>query len=327
MERWQGYSPFGTTPSDAAVDVVRQVFTEAVLRRIAAVSRPLGSEYDGAGQIIRRRAEILDWRRPLEAGHLDLRRRAWTTYVAHAALEGLLDADLNERLVSPDDDQFRGALAECMACWFFAERLQVRLRRSETQVGKRSPDFHTHENVRVEVKAPYVPVPGNAWSGDDRAVIRKATQDAAGQFVHGTINVVLLAPLLRTPVHVERSQLVAALLGEWKLAVPIAMVPGEVVPESYGKFDQNGKMARFRRMSDGFAKPDLTRVSAVAVLEDGAYWTDDRQLELRHFVHVVHNPFVPEGCRLPKELFGEYPQLVVSGPEEMSWTDGAPIFP
>ena len=54
---------------------------------------------------------------------LRARRAAFETYVEAARACGVLDTNLCGRLRSVDEDSFRAALSECLACWLFAGML------------------------------------------------------------------------------------------------------------------------------------------------------------------------------------------------------------
>ncbi len=58
---------------------------------------------------------------------LRARRAAWETYLDSADACGLLDVDLLARLRGRDDDDFRGAIAECLSAWVLSTCLGYRL--------------------------------------------------------------------------------------------------------------------------------------------------------------------------------------------------------
>ncbi len=241
-------------------------------------------------------------------------RDAWWAYIEHADAVGLLDHDLLRRLTSTDDEAFRGALAECRTSWFFAEKLGLHLRRHVGAGG----DFDDGGQLRVEVKAPYVPLRSIAWSGNDSDVLAKCIKRAGEQFEEGMMNVLIICPILRTPVwmETETDQLVEAALGEWAISVPVSLdgsEPGEARPV----FWQNGKLARMFRTGEGEFSPDHRRVSAVATIEEAARPGADG-LVIHHLSHLVHNPFAT--VRLPETTFAGRPQLVIRD-AGMSWIE------
>jgi hypothetical protein len=69
---------------------------------------------------------------------------------------------------------------------------------------------------------------------------------------------------------------------------------------------------------DGETTTDLTRIGAVMTIEERYRDTDDGEVEVRHSVIVVHNPFAEK--RISPSLFGGVPQLVPEG-TQMRWTD------
>jgi hypothetical protein len=132
------------------------------------------------------------------------------------------------------------------------------------------------------------------------------------------MNLLVLVPQLRTPVHLHRGQLVEAVLGQRALSVYVSL-DGSEPPPPEPTFIQNGKLARLRTGKDGSTTTDLTRVGAVMTVEQRYRDTDDGEVEVLHSVIVVHNPFAEK--RLNPSLFGGVPQLVPEG-AQMRWTDG-----
>ena len=158
-----------------------------------------------------------------------------------------------------------------------------------------------------------MPVPGPAWSGDDTAVLRQCIQNAGGQFKKNMVNVVVVAPLLRTPVWMQPDQLVKATIGEWAMTIPVSLDRAVPAPPPTARFLQRGKLAQ---LHEGGTRAHLTRVSAVACFEEETMLGKEGVV-LRYYVHVVHNPFAAKP--LPSALFGNRRQLVVSKAGEMNW--------
>jgi len=310
--------------ADIVPEYVTAMYTPEVLARLRAVSRPMVSAHDHAGESVRRRHLIFS-SEALTRESLRLQRSAWWRYLAHAAAQDLIDNDLKGRLTDTDDDNFRGALAECFTSWFFAQKLGIDLRRHRTDGGP-GPDFEGGGNIRVEVKAPHVPIVGTEWSGDDAGALRECVAKAGRQFQAGMVNLVVVVPLLRMPLFIERNQLSRALIGDYALSVPIALDGAGPATEPTNVFLQNGKLAKLFPKKQGGFGADLTKVSAVVAIED-EFVRSDHGFALQHSVHVVHNPFAPQGCRLGCEVFAPSPQLSIDDQGEMAWTDGAPVFP
>jgi hypothetical protein len=289
---------------------ISRLYTPEVLSRLAGIKR-VPSE-DAAADSVRQRHIIFSGEE-LPGHALRVRRAAWWMYLEHAASVGLFDEeDLRQRLVDVDDENFRGALAECVANWYFAKRLGVDLRRHEGD-GARHADFEGAGDLHVEVKAPYVPVPGPRFSGDDAAVLRHCLQEAGRQFKKNIVNVVVVVPLLRTPVWMDPDQLVKATIGEWAIVVPVSLDPAVPAPPRTMRFLPRGKLAA---LHDGGTRTHLTRVSALACIEEETMLGKEGVV-LRHYVHVVHNPFAANP--LAPTLFGDRRQLVVSSAGEMNW--------
>ena len=271
----------------------------------------------------------------MRVARLRARRAAWEAYVEAAETIGLLDdSELLNSLRAPDYDAFRGALAECCVAWFLSGRLALAVsgkppgRAARGAKGPRKLDLRTEiagEEVRLDVKAPFVPRLNRCWSGDDAAAVSKCVKSAAEQFERGCINVVAIVPKLRTMIADDRLQLVNALIGEHAITVHVSLDPKAPRRPSEPTFLPIGQLAKLWRGEGGTFTPQFTRVSAVVSIEEEP---NTREFEngtiesfIEHTVRVVHNPFADK--RLPRSMFHEFPQLVVSDSgDEMAWTDG-----
>jgi len=134
-----------------------------------------------------------------------------------------------------------------------------------------------------------------------------------GQFKKNMVNVVIVVPLLRTPVWMQPDQLVKATIGEWAIVVPVSLDPEVPAQPRTTRFPQRGKLAQ---LHDGGTRTHLTRVSAVACIEEETMLGEEG-IVLRRYVHVVHNPFA--AMPLASTVFGGRRQLVVSSAGEMNW--------
>lgn len=137
-------------------------------------------------------------------------------------------------------------------------------------------------------------------------------------FLHAErANLLVLAPVIRTPVAWDRDQLVKAVIGEQALAVYVSL-DGTEAPPPEPTFLQTGKLAKIHRGKDGQATTDLTRISAVMSVEAFERDDDEGNVYTHHFALVVHNPFA--AVPLSSDLFGDMPQLI-HGDGEMYWND------
>jgi hypothetical protein len=139
-----------------APDAVSLVYTADVLGALATIRRPTAHPADHLAEPVRQR-HIMFSDVPVKGNAFRSLRAAWWSYIVHADAVGLVDDDLRQRLTSVDDDAFRGALAECQTCSFFDHKLGIHLRRHHGAGG----DFDDGAELRVEVKAPYVPLLGD----------------------------------------------------------------------------------------------------------------------------------------------------------------------
>jgi hypothetical protein len=298
------------------------LFPQSVRERLAAVKRPPASEWDSAGIPVRERHRIVAPLGPRSLPYRGAYRRVWARYLAAAEAAGLLNAEIRSRLTGDDDENFRGAMAECLTAWFFAQRLNHEVRSRPEGTATKNVDFEITApggiSVRAEVKSPYVPLTSDFWAGNDAGVIRRCLEDAGRQFKKTHANLLVVVPLLRNPVYLARSQLVEALIGQWAWSVPIIIEPSDDRHETETIFLQNGKLAKRWPTPTGGVTTDLTRVSAAMTIEEKLI-DDNGDLRVDHAVSVVHNPFAARP--IASIHFGHLPQLVlVAG--RMTWTDG-----
>ncbi len=264
-------------------------------------------------------------------------RAAWETYVYSAYACGFFTGhkgkDLRGRLASSDPENFRSAMAECMACWFLAGRLRLPVSGDARGRGKKILDMRTvigGQDVGVEVKAPYreCPSDGQPWFGHDGDLIKKALDAANKQFADKVPNILVLAPEFRTPVHELRQQLVSPLYGEEKITCTIDTRTGTPAGPVTTEFSPEGKLLRTRQPNGAkikpTGKPGFTRVSAIVVIEEVIRekcfppirgWVD-------HKVLVAHN--LHAARPLSPEIFREYVQFTDVG-KGYGWSDGAPL--
>jgi hypothetical protein len=155
-------------------------------------------------------------------------KSAWEVYLFAAFACGLFEnphgADLKARLTGTDDENFRSAMSECLAAWYFAGRLRLRIEpRPEGRPG------HPLEfvirvpagDINVEVKAPYRPITDDVWWGDDADLLQSALRSANKQFEAGASNLLVIVPTLRVSVFERRTAIERAFIGETIIQIPI----------------------------------------------------------------------------------------------------------
>jgi hypothetical protein len=162
-------------------------------------------------------AKPSDWRLDvLQSGGLNQSSRnkwlrvvksAGEAYLSAAFACGLFEGpdgtDLRCRLTGLDDANFRSALSECFAVWYFAGRLRLEIeprpggkRRNPLEFLVKLPDG----NIKVEVKAPRREIKGKSWWGNDSASLQGVLQKANKQFSPYDCNLLVIVPTLRVPV-------------------------------------------------------------------------------------------------------------------------------
>jgi hypothetical protein len=308
------------------MDALPDVFTPEVVDRLASVRNP--------SDTLRMRVETLtacgpacstDPRVIHNVRWLRAQRAAWEAYVSAAFACGLMEGergvDLRQRLTDTDDDNFRGAMAECMTCWFLGGKLRLHVQ--PTAVGRpgKAPDFSIvtdREAIPVEVKAPYVPMPqATVWCGDNADVLARTLDQANQQFAVGHANVLVIVTNSDNPLFGGRDELIKAFFGEDTYQITYNRQTGETVDER-SVFSPRGKFLKLW----GNSTPRFTRTAAVVRLREASR-TERGQSWIEPEWVVLHNPFCPNPVR--PNLWGDRPQLVVDG-DVMRWTDGSPAM-
>jgi len=299
------------------------LFTDEVLASLLNVQRPPASPWDDGGIPVRRRHEVVRCTGPEPWRSGWALKRAWEGYLSAANECGLLaDAELRANLTGGDDESFRGAMAECLVTWFVLRKLGMAVTPKPEPKAQKNVDFAARSGsleVFGEVKSPYVPLLNCVGSGDDSRNLRACVEAAGPQFKKGRCNVLFLAPVLRTPIYMNRDQLVKAVVGEQALAVYVSFDPHRPAPPPEPTFLQTGKLARLHPQKDGSIRTDYTRISAVVSVEEILFEAATGERTVDHKTTVVHNPFAE--VALPPEAFGAYPQLVKRADGNMEWTD------
>ncbi len=212
-------------------------------------------------------------------------KAAWETYLYAAFACGMFAGekgrDLLGRLRGVDDDGFRSAMAECMACWFFSGRMNLPVDANASGRGSRNLEMWIATKagrIGVEVKAPLREAPTHAprrstgcWVGDDADKITQCLKSANRQFDTNSRNLLVIAPRLRMRMFSQRHDLVKAIYGESKIVVPINIQTGEPGPTGVeffpdGKFFNTARPGGKPLKADGL--PGYRRISAVVTIEE-----------------------------------------------------------
>jgi hypothetical protein len=319
-------------------DPLRAVFSRDIVERLRNTSNP-------SKQLLHRIAILeasgpppSDPRRARTLRYLRARKAAWDTYLyaafACGFFEGEHGLDLQARLRGRDDDVFRAAMAECLACWFFAGRLKLRV--EPRPLGRKGKTLDLlvklpEGSITVEVKAPYKESPASgSWVGDDSSVLQRSLEDANKQFPQHGRNLLVIVPRLRTPVFTCRNQLIRAFYVTEKIVVPVNPQQSlqdppfwlENLPE--GKFLQTTSQSGETIKADG--KPAFTRTGAVVLLEEDFWecYVRENDFPVTHNVLVLHNPHATKP--IPQNIWQGCVQFL---PKDgyMVWTDGHGLHP
>jgi len=258
---------------------------------------------------------------------LRAQRAAWDVYLytafANGLFEGTEGAELRGRLTSPDNDDFRSAMAECIACWVFSGKFKMELDVRPSGRRNKKLEFIAKSDVQdlyVEVKSPYREKPNQGWSGDDSDLIESCLIEATNQFEKGLCNILVIVPSLRIPVYSLRGQLIKAFYGEEKFVFDIDVEKGCATGPAEVKFFPEG---RFLKTWKPEKAPRYKRVSAVLTIEERLR-EGSRSIWFDHNILLLKNPCAEVSCDL--RILRDIPQFAQVG-DYMKWTDGKKLFP
>jgi len=220
-----------------------------------------------------------------------------------AAKCGLMDGQKGERtkadLSSGTEKEFRSAMAECKACWFFSSRcgLKTRFVSEQTDDGIKTPDLEVtlpdKKPLYVEVKAPlkeFDDSNGRFGFGGNERKLQNIMDKANRQFPEDTMNLLFIDSYLKSdPLYYDTRQLEIAFYGDhyfkWLLSNR-----GHVGEPQIG-FKPTGK---FLRPTKENRNPGFTRVGAVVVLESAVFDGDRRAEHLIAYNPFARNPLFPD---------------------------------
>ncbi len=207
------------------------------------------------------------------------RKAAWEAYINAADQLGFLDNDRISRLRSDRDSDFRGAMAECLAIWYFHVIIgQVLSKHSKREF---QCSFR-NSAINVEVKSPIsdlVSTNQARFAGNDSQLIQNTLKLACKQLNKNEPNIVVFVAELKEPVTLQmfRNPFFAALYGQDVIKFEVGN------PESVrNEFKPDGKWIK--------ANPEFTRIGAVVCLQEKIIDKYERHV-IVHEAYVFHNPF------------------------------------
>jgi hypothetical protein len=295
-------------------DPFRAVFTEDVIARLQSRQNPSDQ--------LQHRLKVFaaDGQQP---GLYAVRRRslkaAWDVYLHAAFVLGLFEGEhgteLLSRLTGVDDESFRSGMSECLAAWYLAGPLGLKVEpRPEGRPGH-PLEFvirHPDGDISVEVKAPYRPMlsEGFVWF-DDSDMLVGTLREANKQFAKNSKNLLILIPQMSVQITEDfRSPLEKAFIGETMITVPIdPKTGGPAGPVTY-PFQERGQLTR-----SGKEPPRFTRVSGVLYLGE-MFSGDYRSIE--HLALLVYNPNAP--LSLPSDIWKDTRFFSRQG-DQWAWSD------
>jgi hypothetical protein len=259
-------------------------------------------------------------------------KAAWEAYITAAHACGFFDdddgRDLIKRITGIDDDNFRSALAECKACWFFAGKLHYKVIPRPFGRNGRKLDLLVQigdSSLYVEVKAPYKEFDEEGFWDDDFVKISSCVGQANKQFAKRKDNILFIAPELRFKLYYSRYNLIKALYGRKGISIVFNNTTGEAIGDPYPVFNPNGRFLNRILTNGKLGTPGYTRLGAVVSFEE-AYGKSqlpskpdlDDKIWIYHKVLVAHNPFASNP--ISKEIWRDCIQLVPEN-NTMRWTD------
>lgn len=252
-------------------------------------------------------------------------KAAWDTYIHAAYVCGLFSgksgSDLIGRLTDTDNDNFQGAIAECLACWLFAGKFKMPVNPRPKGNADHELEFIATSDtgeLHVEVKSPYRSFSRDLWSGDDSDKIEGCLESANKQFRKDSKNVLVLVPSLRLPLYGARGSLIRALYGEEKFVMQFDPQKGEAIGPTTLEFFPEGHFLKFRK-DEG--KPRFTRTSLVLSVEEKY---NERYSFVDHNILILHNPCALQPCEDLR--LGDFPEFKRHG-DYLRWSDGHQLFP
>jgi hypothetical protein len=327
-------------------DHLSSIFTPEVLahfRRAADRSEELAHRIG----VLTARGVVEDDRRLFhQNAMLRARRASWDAYVGAAIVCGLFDGqqgrDLLSRLRSSDERNFRGALAECMACWLFAGRLGLptgaRPRGREGRVLELFVEISSSV-LCVEVKAPFAyasePVPNQLGVKP----LQNALEEANRQFADDATNVLVISGVCQR-IDFPRHELEMAFLFNRLVGFKIDRRTGSKAGAIEAMFHPRGFLRRAHAdggllLPDG--QPRYTRAGAIVYVQERLVERGDPWLanfwSVEPDILVLHNPEAERP--VPDDIWRAHPQYRPARrglPEEGvieyagGWSDGKGMF-
>jgi hypothetical protein len=269
-------------------------------------------------------------------------KASWEAYLAAGDSCGLFDGnrgnDMRARLTDRNPGNFRSALAECLACWFLRCHLGLHVEPDTAGRGAKNCDMHLRLDdlsVGVEVKAPFrARSPnGEGWCGGEDDKLSEAINAANKQMDDRCPNLLVLVPDLRTSICEARTDLLRAAFGVTYGTLDVDPITHQTGPFRL-EFDAAG---RFLRPQKPGGLPGCQRISAILCIEPQTITTNCRsildlwffdcqrsQAVVDHRGVVIHNPCAYHS--LPRDIWGDCPQLLPDGQGSVVWTDGKPAY-
>ncbi|MBN1695929.1 MAG: hypothetical protein JW881_00325 [Spirochaetales bacterium] len=246
-------------------------------------------------------------------------KRMWREYLESAERNNLLNdnGEIVYRLRELESENFRSALSECIACWFFDKKLKLKVFPKPAGRNNRVLDMDViieKRKVGIEVKAPYRKIQEKANAVDHSAIIGKIIKKANRQFTDETPNILVIVPSGYS-FYTCRLPLIKALLGKQMITFEIYNDTGSAVGETGIKTVLDG---RFTKPIKEDSSPGYTRISAIIVIESwlkeytikifGRYFL--LSYKMKHNIVVLHNPFAKQ--KISTTIFKKWPQLIVN---------------
>jgi hypothetical protein len=257
--------------------------------------------------------------------------KMWGIYILSAQNHGLFEgndgSDLKSRLTRKSDEGFYGALGECLACWYFADKLRFGI--NPKPIGNRNKKLDmqlitSFGKPMVEVKAPcqFEVIGEPLMYGSDSTQIPNCVKTANSQFPKGGMNILFLTPHLPVPLYQIRGSLVRTFFVVPKMPFKIDRKTNRLISSGPIQYHPEGKFLDKR--TRGGHDVGFTRISAVLCIEEcfNPNLPELSEYEIGHHVLFLRNPNAE--VPLPDTLKPDCPELLHDG-NTIKWSDNHPM--
>ena len=304
--------------------MLKSIFTKDVVEKWNRVKSP-SWELQLRLAVVKSQYGETDVNSTFDPAFLPAKADIWGRYLKAALEAGLFEGEqgkeLTQRLIGKKDENFHSATSECMACWFFKERLNLLVK--PKPFGRRGKVLDLavisqDVEMKVEVKTPYEKTRiGETVISDNENQMQETLERANKQFSAGSINILFIAPKLSTPAN--NSMLTNAFYFVNKVIITFDNKTGNQIGPGRIKPFPEGQFLNTRFEPDG--KPRFTRVSAIICVEEilKSLNYEPCKMQIDHNVYILHNPHAIN--QAPRDIWEDYPQYYEHDDGYLKWSN------